>query len=74
MVLLELDKHGAVEELDIFVIELGERCGSRRDGGRGSKRGGVAEDRGTGSEGCTALEEGSTVGLGHCEILLCGRG
>jgi hypothetical protein len=26
VVLLELDKHGPVEELDVFVVELSEGC------------------------------------------------
>jgi hypothetical protein len=60
VVLLELHEHGTVEELHVFVVELGERCGGRGGGGRRGKCGGVAENGGTGGEGCTALEEGST--------------
>src|SRR5258707_436522 len=56
VVLLELYEHGAVEELHVFIVELGKRCGSRRGGGRRGKRVGVAENGGTGGEGCAALE------------------
>jgi hypothetical protein len=60
MVLLELHEHGAVEELHVFIVELGEGRGSHCGGSRRGKRACIAENGGAGSECCTALEEGST--------------
>jgi hypothetical protein len=69
VVLLELDEHGAVEELHFFVVELGERRGGRCGCGRRGECGCVAEDGGAGGEGGAALEEGSTGWSGHWGIL-----
>ena len=67
VVLLKLHEHGAVEELHVFVVELGERGGGCGDCGRRGKGVRVAENGGTGSEGCTAFEKSSTVWLRHYE-------
>ena len=70
VVLLELDQHRAVEELDVFVVELGQRGGGCCRGGRRGEGVGVAEDGGACGEGCAGLEEGSAGWFGHGWILL----
>ena len=60
VVVAELDEHGAVEELDVGVVELGEGCGA---GGGGELEGWSATGYGgDGGDGGGALEEGSAGG------------
>src|SRR5205823_12523087 len=65
MILAELHEHGSVAELDVLVVELRERCGGRGCCWGRRKRLCVAENRSAGSKGRAALEESSTVWLGH---------
>jgi len=73
VVLLELYEHGAVEELDVFVVELRERGACRCAGGRSDKRVRVAKNGGAGSEGSAAFEETSSGWLRHYGVLFLAR-